>query len=109
MGWDVTVYRQRDGDVSPATADSPAGQYLAEWHEGWLDWLDKLVEAGKAIDLGGNGYPCRYTVIAEYLVPRIIEEDQHSHKYFGKPAADLVAVAQCRPDEWLMVDAWDSS
>jgi hypothetical protein len=52
------------------------GTRLAVWQTGLgrLDWVYELVKAGKAINLGGNGYPCRYTATAEYLTPRIIDE-----------------------------------
>lgn len=109
MSWDVTVYRQRDRDLLAAKPDSPAGIRLAEWHTGGLDWLNDLVKAGKAIDLGGDGYPSKYTAIAKYLFPRIREEDEWSHRLFGKSAADLVALSDCHPDEWLVLEAWDSS
>jgi hypothetical protein len=109
MGWDISVYRQPDGDASPAKAGAPPGQHLAEWHTGRLDWLDELVKTGKAIDLGGDGYPVTYTVIAECVIPHIVKEDEYSHQLFGKPAADRAALAQCRLDEWLVVRAWDSN
>jgi hypothetical protein len=59
LGWHVSVYRQKDGGSSPATFPTPEGTRLAVWQTGigGLDWLDELVKAGKAIDLGGNGYP----------------------------------------------------
>lgn len=126
MGWEVTVYRQTDVGASPAKPDSPTGTTLAEWSTGWdgLDWLEKLVEAGKAIDLGGDGYPCKYTVIAEYLVPWIILQPSPSRPIYraprsfttndeghikGNPVASLDAIAQCRIDEWLIVEAWDTN
>ncbi len=109
MGWDIRVYRQRDGNLSPAKADAPARQLLAEWHTGGLNWLDELMKTGQAIDLGGDGYPLTYTAIAECVIPHMEREDEFSHKLFGKPAADRLALAQCRLDEWLIVEAWDSS
>jgi hypothetical protein len=89
---------------------------------GGLDWLNELVKAGKAIDLGGDGYPCRYTAIAEYLIPRIADmppgaranwlreaSDVITDQWEGKTVVDGAAVSQCRPDEWLLVEAWDES
>ena len=57
LGWNIGVYRLKDGGASPATAKSPDGTRLAVWQTGvcGLDWINKLVKEGKAIDLGGNG------------------------------------------------------
>ena len=114
LGWDISVCRQSDGGVSPATADSPEGTRLASWQAGLtgLDWLNELVKEGKAIDLGGNGYPCRYTATAEYLFPRIVDmppgakSDWEGWKVVW---ASEPEVALCRLDEWLIVEAWDQS
>ena len=53
----LSVYRLKDGGLSPATAETPHGSRLAVWQTGLggLDWLDELVKAGKAINLGENG------------------------------------------------------
>ena len=73
LGWHISIYRQADGGASPATTESIRSTRLAVWQTGLggLDWVQELVQAGKAIDLGGNGYPCRYTAAAENLIPRI--------------------------------------
>ena len=107
LGWHIRVCRQSDGGVSPATADSPEGTLLARWEAGLngLDWLDELVKEGKAIDLGGNGYPCRYTAAAEYLFPRIVDMPPGAKVVWSS----ALLVAQCRLDEWLIVEAWDQS
>jgi hypothetical protein len=59
MGWNISVYRQSDGGRSPATAESKISVRLAVWQaKPWgLEWLEELASAGKAINLGGNGYP----------------------------------------------------
>ena len=61
FGWHVSVYRQTDGGASPAAFESPEGTRVAVWQAGigGLDWLIELVKAGKAINLGGDGYPVR--------------------------------------------------
>jgi hypothetical protein len=124
LGWHISVYRQKDGGASPATWQSQEGVRLAVWQAGLFgrDWLEELVKGGKTIDLGGNGYPCRYTATAENLVPRIIEKppgardvwicqagDIITEKWEGKTVIDREAAAGCRPDEWLLVVAWDES
>jgi hypothetical protein len=112
LGWHISVYRQDDGTR------------LAVWQTGLdgLRWLDELVTAGQAIDLGGDGYPRRYTAAAEVLVPRIIDHppearttwvsgagDILTSKWEGKTVIDAVAAAQCPPGESLLVEAWDES
>jgi len=123
LGWGISVHRRTDG-ASPATAQSPSGKRLAVWQTGLggLDWLDELVKAGKAIDLGGNGYPYRYTALAEHIIPRIVDEppgardpwvcgphDILGQGWEGKTVLDQDAIAACRPDEWLLVVAFDES
>ncbi len=124
LGWHISVYRQTDGGASPATAESPRGPRLAVWQatlEG-LDWIDELVKAGKAIALGGNGYPLWYTATAENLISRIIDEPPWARKNWrfdegdillegweGKTVIDRDVIAACRLDEWLLIVAWDES
>lgn len=124
LGWHISIYRQADGGLSPATAESAKDIRLAVWQTGLggLDWILELVEAGKAIDLGGNGYPCQYTATAENLLPRIIDEppgallvwasgadDIITEKWEGRTVIDHSAANDCRPDEWLLIVAWDES
>jgi len=124
LGWNIGVYKLKDGGESPATAESHEGARLAIWQTGLggLDWLDELVKAGKAINLGGNGYPYRYTVTAENIIPRIIEtppgartlwqceaSDVLTDKWEGKTVVDRAVAEHCRLDEWLLVEAWDES
>lgn len=124
LGWHVAVYRQKEGFLSPAKWETPEGTRLAVWQTGigGLDWLDELVKAGKAINLGGNGYPGRYTANAECVVPRIMEHppgartdwlleagDFVTSQWEGKTVTDPKAASECLPDEWLIVEAWDES
>jgi len=123
LGWHVSVYRQKDGGTSPAKSESTQGTRLAVWQTGvnGLNWIDELVRTGKAIHLGGNGYPLRFTSTSEVLVPRIKEPpeakavwtsgpgDVLTDKWAGKTMVDLGAIAECRPGEWLLVEAWDES
>jgi hypothetical protein len=125
IGWHICVYKQKDGGASPATALTPKGPRLAVWQTGLggPDWLDELVKAGKAINLGENGgYPCRYTATAEHLIPRIIETppgararwalglgDIVDQRWEGSTVVDREGLANCPPREWLVVEAWDES
>jgi hypothetical protein len=125
LGWHISVYKQRDGGAAPATALAPKGPRLAVWQTGLhgLDWLDELVGAGKAINLGDNGgYPCRYTATADRLIPRIVDTppgararwalgpgDIVDERWEGRTVVDREGLADCRPQEWLVVEAWDES
>ncbi len=124
LGWHVSVYRQADGGGAPATAESAEGTRVAVWQTGvdGLDWLKELAEDGKAIDLGGNGYPSWFTATAEQLIPRIVDSppgartewlvgagDIVTDKWVGKTVVDGAAAAQCSAGEWLIVKVWDES
>lgn len=123
LGWNISVYRLEQGAVR-ATTKSPTGVRLAVWQTGLdgLDWIDELVKQGKAMNLGGNGYPCRFTATAEHLIPHFVNGVPEAHstwsfeasdillkEWEGKTAVDQTALAACRPDEWLLLVAWDES
>ena len=110
--------------MSPGKSDPPEGARLAVWQTGLggLDWLNELVKASKAINLGGNGYPNRYTATAACLLPQIMEHpplarsvwlidpgDVVTDQWAGKTTIDPGVASLCRTDEWLLVEAWDES
>ncbi len=110
--------------MSPATMESAEGTRLAVWQTGvdGLDWLRELAKEGKFVDLGGNGYPSRFTATAEVIVPRIVDSppgardqwlldagDIVTDKWAGKTVVDGAVAGQCRADEWLIVQVWDES
>lgn len=124
LGWHISIYRQTDEGASPATDEAPLGARLSVWQTGLggLDWVYELVKTGEAIDLGGNGYPCRFTAMAASLIPRIMDEppgarrvwssglhDILTEKWEGKTVIDRAVIEACRPDEWLLIEAWDES
>ena len=124
LGWHISVYRQPDVGASPASFDSPESDRLAVWQTDrfGLDWIDELVKKECAIDLGGNGYPLRYTATARQIVPHLQGEPPHAHhvwilgvgdtvdeKWAGRTVIDGSVVAACRSDEWLLIEAWDES
>lgn len=126
LGWHISVYRQPDGGHSPATFESPEGARLAVWQTGLegLDWLKDLTKQGKAVDLSGNGYPCRFTAQAQHLTTYIVGESLQANEtwiipegsvipnpeaYVGKTQIDHEHIQQCRTDEWLLIQAWDES
>lgn len=124
LGWHVSVYTQKSGRAKPAEFDSPEGIRLAVWqtHVYGLRWLRDLVEAGRVVSLGGNGYPDKFTAKASELIPRFIDGPPEANKTWihdpfdvildnweGKTKIDREATAACDPDEWLLVVVWDES
>lgn len=112
LGWEVFVTRQ-GSDVS-----------VANWKTSvfGLKWLDQLVEEHRAVALGGNGYPNRYSVAARVLLPIItqtlpinasplvIGEDYVMPAgWSGVAEFHAKNVAACQPDEQLLVEVWDQS
>jgi|GEM_PF-3593790 hypothetical protein len=86
-----------------------------------LDWFEDLVKAGKAIRLRGGGYPSLYTATAENLITQIIDgppraNDSRNKWVEGDVKPSVVGTwinrtkaADCSPDEWLLIEAWDES
>jgi hypothetical protein len=124
LGWHVSIFRQTKPGASPATVESSQGTRLAVWQTGLggLDWVQELGKGKQSDRLGGNGYPCRYSATAENLIPQIIDEPPGARriwasdetnilteKWEGKTVIDHAAIAACRPDEWLLIVAWDES
>lgn len=123
IGWHISIYKQADDALLPATFETPQGPRLAVWQTGGdgLNWIDEAVKAKKAIDLGGDGYPCRYTATAEFLTPYLGKPPEANLVWIsdpgdilgegweGKTVIDQEAVGICLPGEWLLIDAWDES
>ncbi|MGE0560049.1 MAG: hypothetical protein AB7O69_17440 [Burkholderiales bacterium] len=121
LGWEIFVHRQLPGE----SLENPSNESrLATWRTsiGGLDWLDKLVKEGKAVDLGGNGYPCRFTAAAKEILPRIsrgvpahtgpavIGDDYYLPAGWSeKVQLDRAKVLECPPDAQLVIEAWDQS
>lgn len=110
VGWHITVYRQRDGGRHPASPDAVAGERLSLWQADvhFLQWIRDLTREGKALDLGGDGYPNRYTAQAKILLPLVMTDPPKLRNY-GLRETDATAAAQCDPEEWLLIVAWDES
>lgn len=123
IGFEIFVYRA--DLVSDPTASWPEEHaLLISWLVGGfhgLDWIDDLAKAGKAKDLGGNGYPLRYTTLAKDFLPIVI---RGIPRPAGSPIVgdDYYLPAGCigRPqirgvlstipgNQLLLINAWDQS
>jgi hypothetical protein len=121
LGCEILVHRQVPGE----NRDEPSlGSRIASWNAalGGLDWLDALVAQGRATDLGGNGYPCRFLARAGDVLakmsggppkprgPMVIGDDYVlPGNWTGAFGLDREKFAACNPDEELIIEAWDLS
>jgi hypothetical protein len=77
---------------------------------------------GLAVNLGGDGYPYRYSAQAAHLVPSVLSGPPEAYptwicdpydvvtsEWAGKTVVDRQAAEDCRSEEWLLVVAWDES
>ena len=112
LGWEIQVWRQKDGGASAATLDTaaldaPHGTLLAAWLSGVpaiLPFWEMARAAGEAIELQSHGYPSRYTAKAKHLLPRLPDMMAGAWELFHP--LDDAAARECVPEEWLVVDAW---
>jgi hypothetical protein len=124
LGWHISVYRQQNDGTSPASFGDAHGTRLAVWQTGLggLDWIYELVKQQNAICLGGNGYPLEFTAMMTHLKARLLEGPPEAKAvwghdptdillpgWLGKTTMDLEALEECRPDEWVLIQAWDES
>ena len=120
IGWWIGIAKQ-----TPQERDNSADKkaaIIASWEagSGGLDWLEKLVQEGKATKLLHNGYPCRYVALAQDVLP-LIENGPPTHSGPTIIGDDYVTpggwidsvelksekITACGPDQILTIDAWD--
>jgi hypothetical protein len=125
LGWFVCVYRQENSGVSQATNARQEGRLLAKWQTELygLDWLETLVKENKAVEVATNsGYPVRYTALAKFIIPYIVDNPPNARKnwiadegdallpsWSGKTEINRLEIEKCQPDEWLLIETWDES
>ena len=113
LGWEIFVYRPSTPDV-----------FIARWMTSvfGLKWLDHLVKDNKAVCLGGNGYPTKYSIAAGDLLPiikagppsndspRVIGDDYVLPQgWNGQIEWNQQEVLGCQASDQLMIEAWDQS
>ena len=114
LGWQVFVINESDVDKKS----------MISWSTGFdgLAWLDELVKQGLAQDLGGSGYPNKYSGKASIILPKIVPS---LPSYEGKLVIgdDYVLevgknweikinqskIDACEPDQQLTIEVWDMS
>ncbi|MER7468210.1 hypothetical protein [Streptomyces sp. NPDC097981] len=111
----IIISSQAPEQRDRATNDARKEATLASWEVGMhgLDWLTALVQAGKARQLSGNGYPSRYTARAADVLPLLAGgappnaagSPYHPRQVTLHPDR----MAACPADQELTIDAWDQS
>lgn len=124
LGWMIIIHAQIPG-VIPTEDPNTHGRELARWDTGiyGLDWVTELEKEGKATAFYGCGYPDIYVANAADILakisarppapkgPVVLSEDGEAlpnDKVVGD-TRDEDAIAQCPPDEYLTIVAWDLS
>jgi hypothetical protein len=115
LGWKIYITQESSADKSKS---------LMSWSSGigGLDWLDQLVKDGLAQDLGGNGYPSKYSAKASVLLPKVVPVLPNYEGKFvigddyvleggehWEIKIDQSQIDACSPDETLLIEAWDES
>lgn len=123
LGWYVVIFRTNAKThlVYDASTDETR---LASWSTGinGLDWLDHLAKANKILDLGGNGYPSRYSAKASEILPIISSALSTCNRPItigdnivlsahdiSALKVDALKISACSPDDQLLIEAWDQS
>ena len=122
LGWEIYISRACDPN---ADLDTHRASALADWRasfSGGLDWLDTLVANGRAVELGGSGYPVSYQITAGVIAEVLgVGVPTHESPNVGRDESippgskawsetiDLERIKALDPFEVLVVEAWDQS
>lgn len=121
IGYSISVYELVEGmDITSISNDNEA---LATWTSGGfdgLDWIDNLVSEAKAEDLGGNGYPIYYKAQVQVVLKALavdtpknegqtIMDDENVMTSDWRSKIDTSEIAKLKPNQQLLIEAWDLS
>lgn len=121
IGFSISIYEFVEGvDITSISNDNDA---LASWSSGGfdaLDWIDNLVSQAKAEDLGGDGYPLYYKVKAQFVLQALatdtsknkrqtILDDESTLSSNRRSKIDTSEIAKLKPNQQLIIEAWDLS
>ena len=122
LGWHFIVHKSPCKESAEAPNGRPTQMAVWQADGSGLGWLDQLVGEKKAISLGGDGYPYRFTAMAKYLKTVILGGPPYARSAWGFEHGDILtsgwkgrtgidqnAWETCDPDEWLSIDVWDES
>lgn len=112
LGWEINIQRNKDLDLNNLEKE------IARWNTNFsgLTWIEDLVKTGKAINLGSNRYPSKYSMKAAVFRSLIYNEPTTYHyksikgTLFGSQfVINNQLLMECPDNEELIVTAWDLS
>jgi len=121
IGYSISVYEFIEGmDITSISNENEA---LVTWSSSGfngLDWIDNLVSQAKAEDLGGDGYPFYYKVQAQFVLQALarntpknkgqtIMDDESVLSSDWPSKIDTSEIAKLKPNQQLIIEAWDLS
>lgn len=120
LGWYIVIFVE-NSNIPIDRNTSTERTRLVSWATGvsGRNWLDELVYEDKATNLGGNGYPFKYSGKASSILPFIIsgpppyEGKTVVVDYAGKDIYSLKIdeqkISQCHAEDKLIIEVWDQS
>ncbi|MET4622964.1 hypothetical protein ABIE18_004444 [Arthrobacter sp. 2762] len=109
LGYDVTAYHSDDQGTR---------HNLVRWSAHNLDWINALVQQGRASMVqDSGGYPYIYELVAGELRSVLADEDSAKRmalRTWPGPALEKAddkddVLSRCRDDATVTVEAWDQS
>lgn len=124
IGWWIIIDAQTPEERDAPNSDRKTS-VLAKWETSisGIDWVVKLVNAGKAVQILKGGYPNRYTANACDVLPLISrgvpahddnmlvigDEIISTSGWTGNVVINSEKIAACPPDQILTIEVWDQS
>ncbi len=119
IGYTIFVYRFIEGIDITKNKEKAFLTWSSGGFDG-LDWIDNLVSQAKAEDLGGNGYPFYYKVQAQFVLQALatdtpknkgqtIMDDESVLSSDWQSKINTSEIAKLRPNQQLLIEAWDLS
>jgi len=115
-GWAITIFALPPEEIDNALCyEVQQAAILAHWQVSALgtQWLDQLVQQGKAQQLKYSGYPCCWQSTAGAVLPllqsKAIEpaSDKVRPLWMGAITQYPERIASCSDEQVLTIEAWD--
>jgi hypothetical protein len=128
LGWEIIIYKTDLTEPPNGLEERNRWSdecFLASWSTGLggTDWIEQFVSMGKAVDITEHsGYPdifCSTVAVVLPLIangppegknPLVIGDDYVMPKnWSGKIKLNETVLTRCKPEDKLLIHAWDQS